>query len=64
METSTMQLKIKLDLSQERVHQRLMEGLDSWVRLGLLSAEQVTEIAAVLSRPLPEAESLAPERPA
>ncbi len=50
-----MQLKILLDLTNERMQRQLLAGLDSWVQLGLLSDRQVREIAAVLSQPLPEA---------
>lgn len=49
----SMQLNINLDLDNERVRRQLLAGLDSWVRLGLLSESQVSEIAAVLSKPLP-----------
>ncbi|MEM9980477.1 MAG: hypothetical protein AAF808_22865, partial [Cyanobacteria bacterium P01_D01_bin.2] len=51
-----MQLNIRLDLTAERVQNHLLEGLDIWVRLGLLSEGQVRELAAGLSEPvrLPE----------
>ncbi|MEM9162401.1 MAG: hypothetical protein AAGC54_04950, partial [Cyanobacteria bacterium P01_F01_bin.4] len=47
-----MQLDIRLDLTAERVQRHLLEGLDIWVRLGLLSQGQVRELAAKLSEPV------------
>ncbi|MEN8443784.1 MAG: hypothetical protein ABG776_02105 [Cyanobacteria bacterium J06555_13] len=55
-----MQLKIRLDLSSEQIQRRLLAGLDSWVKLGLLSEAQVQEIAAVLSEPVPTEEAILP----
>ncbi|MEO1623233.1 MAG: hypothetical protein AAFU53_19655 [Cyanobacteria bacterium J06632_3] len=48
-----MQLKIWLESESEQVRLHLMEGLDQWVALGLLTDKQVREIAATLSEPLP-----------
>ncbi len=52
-----MRLDIKLDLNSERVQLYLLEGLDSWVKLGLLSEGQVRELAQVMSQPIPSAEN-------
>ncbi|MGC1309939.1 MAG: hypothetical protein WA885_22155 [Phormidesmis sp.] len=58
-----MQLDIRLDLTLPQVRLHLLEGLDSWVRLGLISDEQVRRLAAKLSDPLPAAaEAIQPER--
>ncbi len=51
-----MRLNIRLDLTSEQMRLRLLEGLDSWVKLGLLSDEQVRELARSLSEPLPTAQ--------
>ncbi len=48
-----MQIKFRLDLNSDRVRQNLLQGMDNWVRLGLLSDEQVKELAATLSERLP-----------
>ncbi|MEO1403967.1 MAG: hypothetical protein AAFV72_22330, partial [Cyanobacteria bacterium J06635_1] len=47
-----MQLDIHVDLAAESVQRHLLEGLDIWVRLGLLSQGQVRELAAKLSEPV------------
>lgn len=54
-----MQLKIRLDLTSERVQESLLDGLDIWVRLGLLSETQIRELATTLTEPvrLPEPET-------
>ncbi|MEL6351109.1 MAG: hypothetical protein AAFR58_05045 [Cyanobacteria bacterium J06627_28] len=49
-----MRLPIWLDLTSQQVQLHLMEGLDQWVRLGLLSDEQVKSLADRLSEPVPE----------
>ncbi|MBE9063087.1 hypothetical protein [cf. Phormidesmis sp. LEGE 11477] len=48
-----MRLNIRLDLTSPQVSSRLLEGLDAWVKLGLLSEAQVREIALTMSEPLP-----------
>ena len=48
-----MQIRIRLDLDSDRVRQNLLQGLDYWVQLGLLSDTQVKEIAATLSERRP-----------
>ena len=48
-----MYLKIHLNLDSEEVHQHLLQGLDNWVQLGLLSEAQIQAIATRLSEPLP-----------
>lgn len=48
-----MRLNIQLDSDSPQVSSRLLEGLDYWVRLGLLSEAQVQEIALTMSEPLP-----------
>ena len=50
-----MRLNIRLDATSLQVGSRLLEGLDYWVKLGLLSDEQVREIALTMSEPLPMA---------
>ncbi|NEP15306.1 MAG: hypothetical protein F6J97_00120 [Leptolyngbya sp. SIO4C1] len=55
-----MQLNIQLDLSSEQVQHQLLAGLDSWVRLGLLSESQIRELAATLSEPVPAVQPAAP----
>ncbi|MEM9091856.1 MAG: hypothetical protein AAGC93_24355 [Cyanobacteria bacterium P01_F01_bin.53] len=56
MEVWIMRLNIRLDLTSEQVRSRLLEGLDVWVKLGLLSDEQVRELAQLMSESLPTAE--------
>ena len=51
-----MRLNIKLNLNSERVQLHLLEGLDSWVKLGLLSEAQVRELARSMSQPIPSVE--------
>ncbi len=51
-----MQLTIKLDLTSQDRQNRLLEGLDNWVRLGLLSEAQVLELAQSMSRTIPLAD--------
>ena len=48
-----MRINIQLDLASPDVRSHLLEGLESWLKLGLLSEEQISELAAVLSEPLP-----------
>ncbi|MBE9077556.1 hypothetical protein IQ241_09630 [Romeria aff. gracilis LEGE 07310] len=48
-----MPLTIRLDLDSESVQAHLLEGLDQWRRLGLLSDDQIRRMAVVLSQPLP-----------
>ncbi|NJM98289.1 MAG: hypothetical protein HC800_15030 [Phormidesmis sp. RL_2_1] len=48
-----MQLNIRLDLTSTEVRLLLLDGLDHWVRLGLLSESQILELAQLLSVPLP-----------
>ncbi|MEM8506129.1 MAG: hypothetical protein AAF716_23635, partial [Cyanobacteria bacterium P01_D01_bin.1] len=48
-----MRLNIRLDLALPQVSSRLLEGLDHWVELGLLSEAQVRELALTMSEPLP-----------
>lgn len=56
-----MRLPIWLDLTSQQVQLHLMEGLDQWVRLGLLSDEQVKTLAGRLNEPIPEkVEAVAP----
>ena len=60
-----MRLNIRLDLTSEQVRLHLLQGLDSWVKLGLISDAQIREIAQTLSDTLPlpqadEATSLPP----
>ena len=50
-----MQIRFTLDLESNRVRQNLLQGMDRWVQLGLLSESQVAEIAATLSERLPAA---------
>ncbi len=52
-----MRLNIRLDLTSEQVQRHLLEGLDSWVKLGLLSGAQVRELARAMSQPIPSAEN-------
>ncbi len=52
-----MRLNIQIDSTSGQVSSRLLEGLDYWVKLGLLSDGQVREIALTMSEPLPIAES-------
>ena len=47
-----MQVRFRLDLDSAQVRENLLPGLDSWVRLGLLSESQVKEIALALSEDL------------
>ncbi|MGB3294064.1 MAG: hypothetical protein WBB01_13845 [Phormidesmis sp.] len=47
-----MQLRIWLDLTSEQRRSRLLEGLDSWVKLGLLSEDQILDIARKMSEPV------------
>ena len=44
-----MRLNIRLDLNSERVRDRLLQGLDQWVQLGLLTDEEVRAFARTLS---------------
>ncbi len=53
-----MQLEIWLDLSTERMRSRLLEGLDDWVKLGLLSEEQILALARKMSEPVADATEL------
>lgn len=55
-----MRLNIRLDLTSEQVRSRVLEGLDMWVRLGLLSEAQVRELAESMSQPLPPASAADP----
>ena len=48
-----MRLNIRLDSTSPQISSRLLEGLDYWVKLGLLSDAQVREIALTMSEPLP-----------
>lgn len=48
-----MWLNIRLNLTSERVNLHVLEGLDNWVKLGLLSEAQVRELAQVMSEPIP-----------
>ena len=48
-----MHLKIHIDLDSAQVRQHLLQGLDNWAQLGLLSDAQIQKIAARLSDPLP-----------
>ena len=50
-----MQLRIWLDLTSEQRRSRLLEGLDSWVKLGLLSENQILDLAESLSEPVTNA---------
>ena len=57
-----MQIRFRLDLDSERVRQNFLKGLDYWVQLGLLSPDQIREIATTLSERVPTVEAqLAPE---
>ncbi|MFK8184160.1 MAG: hypothetical protein AB8B99_12365 [Phormidesmis sp.] len=47
-----MRLNIRLDLTSEHVRDRLLEGLDQWVRLGLLTESQVRDLAGTMSEPV------------
>ena len=47
-----MQLRIRLDLTSEHRQRHLLAGLDSWVKLGLLSDAQIRELAYELSEPI------------
>lgn len=53
-----MQLKIWLDLTSEQRRSRLLEGLDNWVKLGLLSEEQILDLARKMSEPVADAAEL------
>ncbi|MGB3786558.1 MAG: hypothetical protein WA949_01020, partial [Phormidesmis sp.] len=52
-----MRLNIQIDSTSAQASSRLLEGLDYWVKLGLLSDDQVREIALTMSEPLPIAYS-------
>lgn len=59
-----MQLRIWLDLTSEQRRSRLLEGLDSWVKLGLLSEDQILDLAEKMSEPVANAaEGLAEAAP-
>jgi hypothetical protein len=48
-----MRITIRLNSASPQVSSRLLEGLDYWMELGLLSEAQVREIALTMSEPLP-----------
>ncbi|MEM6451115.1 MAG: hypothetical protein AAF703_12455, partial [Cyanobacteria bacterium P01_D01_bin.105] len=48
-----MRLNIRLDLTSEHVRDRLLDGLDQWVKLGLLTESQVRALAETMSEPVP-----------
>lgn len=48
-----MRITIRLDSTSPQVSSRLLEGLDYWVKIGLLSEAQIEEIALTMSEPLP-----------
>ncbi|MGB7087119.1 MAG: hypothetical protein WBD47_16285, partial [Phormidesmis sp.] len=52
-----MRVNIRLNLTSEQMRLHLLAGFDSWLSLGLLSDEQVRELAAQLSEPLPVAQT-------
>ena len=52
-----MKLNIRLNLTDKRVRIYLLEGLNRWVELGLISAEQQQAIFAELDRASPSADS-------
>jgi len=58
-----MRLNIRLDLTSEHVRDRLLDGLDQWVRLGLLTDEQVRMLAGVMSEPVRSEQAQAQQLP-
>ncbi len=48
-----MRINIRLDSASPQVSSQLLEGLDYWVKLGLLSEAQIEAIALTMSEPLP-----------
>ncbi len=59
-----MQIRFRLDLNSNRVRKNLLQGLDNWVQLGLLSDQQIKEISATLSDRLPNPQIAPTSEPA
>ena len=59
-----MQIRFRLDLNSNRVRNNLLQGLDNWVQLGLLSDQQIKEISATLSDRLPDPQAAPTSEPA